>query len=467
MLATAINTCPVGKHITVYLRNRRVPDGWITAYHGTTWENFKKIVESDFTLRPSLGAGWGHLHKQYGIRIPLIYFSPIFEKVEDDPEVHRKAIHTCLGYPTNLRTPDGTYYGEFETNDGTLPFTVVTQCNIAKDSIIFQREESNQVGILGDKRYHRINQITIIPRALTHPKATPVPVGETFADQFWRTPAPRFPWTIWREPEPPSIIPESERSQKKYGKLRRKLEQKDRLAKTLHLDNQLKMTAQLQPKGKHQASAIEARSIKTRTLPMTSTQQSKANKFIRGMKYSNSVRTNVCEALNLMRIPLKRAGESVVPTGSSREYPNFRSRTISNFKQMIAQRQKRKQEEIQAATPQPAEVMPKPQPPPKRTIAKIQAKPLVKTLLKPSVNIQDDRRQKISLLMNYYLDDSEVKVQLPADEEATPTTKRRRTEDACSRDSETETTKPKDKSSTLKPDTKKFNAYADIVVDAQ
>ena len=67
------------------------------------------------------------------------------------------------------------------------------------------------------------------------------------------------------------------------------------------------------------------------------------------------------------------------------------------------------------------------------------------------------------MLMNYYLDDSEVKVQLPADKEATPTTKRRRTEDARSRDSETETTKPKDKSSTLKPDTKKFNAYADIV----
>ena len=105
-----------------------------------------------------------------------MYFSPIFEEVEHDASVHRKAIQTCMGYPSNLRTADGKYYGEFETNDGTLPFTVVLRCSVAKEHIMLRREESNQIGILGDPQFHQVEQISTIPRALTHPHG---PNGQT------------------------------------------------------------------------------------------------------------------------------------------------------------------------------------------------------------------------------------------------------------------------------------------------
>ena len=81
--------------------------------------------------------------------------------------------------------------------------------------------------------------------------------------------------------------------------------------------------------------------------------------------------------------------------------------------------------------------MPKPQP-----------LPVTRTQLKPAANIQDERRRKISMLMNYYIEDAEAK-------SLSPPTKRQRTEGNRSRDSEAETT--------LKPNAKRLDAYADIV----
>ena len=91
-LAHALNTCPVGKHLTVYLRRDRIPAGYIAANHGTTWEHFKQIVAANFELRPRLGTAWQALLKKFDLRIPMVYYSLIFEEYEHDPEVQAQSM---------------------------------------------------------------------------------------------------------------------------------------------------------------------------------------------------------------------------------------------------------------------------------------------------------------------------------------------------------------------------------------
>ena len=79
-LAHSINTCPVGKHITVRFRSEEAREGFITGFHGTSWQNFQQIMKANGQMKPTLGSGWRRLESQFNVRVPLVYFSPVFNE---------------------------------------------------------------------------------------------------------------------------------------------------------------------------------------------------------------------------------------------------------------------------------------------------------------------------------------------------------------------------------------------------
>ena len=201
---------------------------------------------------PHFGAGPAMVHEAHGVKCPMIYAAPVNGTNAD---AHAYSMTTAAGYPSAMSN-HGVLCGERETCDDTPPFGVTLGLRIHKPSIIFKRKSSNQIGLVAYPEDYEIEAIHFLPRSVCHPEALKFPIGKTFMDQMWTTPA-LFPWTVRDENDTriPEVISEEERNSTKRKKLRNNLANMDRRGKCW----QGKSPVDMQLTARAQARAIAVR----------------------------------------------------------------------------------------------------------------------------------------------------------------------------------------------------------------